>query len=361
MRRGCAALAVMVLLVGLAAPVAWAWRAYGPPAAGLPPWQAWPLSVRLALAGDALHRPTLAAGEEVVVRLPPGATAGEVVGLLWEAGVVPDPGVALTYLTYTGQTGRLQQGTFRLRGPLSPLQALQQLQDPTARLVTLQVLPGWRREEIAAMLDAGGPLSGAEFLAATQSPEGYRLPFSIPPEATLEGLLFPGTYTLGPEDDARDLVQAMLDELARNLASLYAQGFTQQGLTPYEGVILASIVQREAVHEDEMPLIASVFLNRLRRGMPLEADPTVQYALGRPGRWWPAPLSAADLAVDSPYNTYRRVGLPPTPIANPGMAALRAVAFPPQTPYLFFRAACDGSGRHVFSATYEEHLQAACP
>jgi len=139
------------------------------------------------------------------------------------------------------------------------------------------------------------------------------------------------------------------------------QGFAAQGLTPYQGLILASIVQREAVVEEEMPLIASVYLNRLHSGMPLEADPTVQYALGHPGQWWKSPLEAGDTQVESPFNTYRRSGLPPAPIANPGETALRAVAFPANTSYLFFRAACDGSGRHVFSETYQEHLQNHCP
>jgi UPF0755 protein len=117
------------------------------------------------------------------------------------------------------------------------------------------------------------------------------------------------------------------------------------------------------VVEDEMPLIASVFYNRLAVGWKLESDPTVQYALGyneAQGTWWTNPLSAADLQVDSPY-TYVYSGLPPGPIANPGLAALKAVAFPAQTPYYYFRAACDGSGRHLFAETFDEHLGNACP
>jgi UPF0755 protein len=135
-------------------------------------------------------------------------------------------------------------------------------------------------------------------------------------------------------------------------------------LNLYKGVILASIVSREAIVEDEMPLIASVFYNRLNGGEKLETDPTVQYALGyneAQGTWWTNPLSAADLLFDSPYNTYLYPGLPPGPISNPGLAALRAVAFPAQTPYKYFRAACDGSGRHLFAETFEEHLGNACP
>jgi UPF0755 protein len=141
-------------------------------------------------------------------------------------------------------------------------------------------------------------------------------------------------------------------------------GFSTQGLDLCQAVVLASIVQREAMVEEEMPIIASVFFNRLNSGAVLASDPTVQYALGynqSQGTWWTNPLSLEDLQVDSPYNTYIYAGLPPGPISNPGLAALKAVAFPAQTPYYYFRAACDGSGRHLFSETFDEHLANECP
>ena len=111
-------------------------------------------------------------------------------------------------------------------------------------------------------------------------------------------------------------------------------------------------------------MIASVFANRLKAGMRLDADPTVQYALGFDpvkGTWWKSPLNLEDLQVVSPYNTYQIQGLPPGPIANPGLSALRAVAFPAETPYYYFRAACDGSGRHTFAETFEQHQGNSCP
>jgi UPF0755 protein len=113
-----------------------------------------------------------------------------------------------------------------------------------------------------------------------------------------------------------------------------------------------------------MPLIASVFLNRLNADIKLDADPTVQYAVGynaAQATWWTNPLSFEDLQLDSPYNTYLYAGLPPGPICNPSIDALRSVAFPAQTPYYFFRAACDGSGRHLFAETFDEHVNNACP
>jgi UPF0755 protein len=129
-------------------------------------------------------------------------------------------------------------------------------------------------------------------------------------------------------------------------------------------VTIASIVQREAVVDTEMPLIASVFYNRLAIGMNLQTDPTIQYALGyntAQGTWWTNPLSMDDLKIDSPYNTYIYPGLPPGPISNPGLAALEAVAHPTDSIYYYFQAKCDGSGLHNFSETFDQHQQNYCP
>jgi len=135
------------------------------------------------------------------------------------------------------------------------------------------------------------------------------------------------------------------------------------GLTLHQAITMASIIQRETLAEDEMPVIASVFFNRLAINMPLETDPTVQYALGYDAQtdtWWKSPLTYTDLEVNSPYNTYRNQGLPPGPISNPSLAALNAAINPAETEFLFFRAKCDGSLTHNFSKTYEEHLNFGC-
>jgi len=153
-------------------------------------------------------------------------------------------------------------------------------------------------------------------------------------------------------------------EFNAHLSTDLLAGFEQQGLTLEQAVILASIVQREAMVSDEGPMIASVFYNRLAAGMKLDSDPTVQYAVGynqSQATWWTNPLSFADLETISAYNTYQNFGLPPAPISNPGLAALQAVAAPADSPYYYFRALCDGSGKHVFAVTFEEHLQNACP
>ena len=159
-----------------------------------------------------------------------------------------------------------------------------------------------------------------------------------------------------------------LDIVARNFALHITDdmraGFAAQGLDTYQAVTLASIVERESVHDEELSLIASVFINRLNVGMTLGSDPTVQYALGYDPleqTWWTNPLSLEDLKFDSPYNTYINAGLPPGPIASPSLEALQAVAFPEISPYYYFQATCDGSGYHTFAVTFEEHLANVCP
>jgi UPF0755 protein len=153
---------------------------------------------------------------------------------------------------------------------------------------------------------------------------------------------------------AGEVADLMVANFEGRLSDDLLAGFAEQALTPFEAVVLASIIEREAVVASERPLIASVFLNRLSLDIPLQADPTVQYPLGRyDDTWWKAPLSSSDLTVDSPYNTYLHGGLPPGPIASPGLASLESVAVPAQTAYLFFRAASRRLRRHLFATTFE--------
>ncbi|MGB7872793.1 MAG: endolytic transglycosylase MltG, partial [Anaerolineales bacterium] len=236
-------------------------------------------------------------------------------------------------------------------------------QDATPKQVSFVILPGWRIEEIADSLATSGlSITSDEFLAAARSaPPGLDY---LPASASTEGFLYPDIYILPRTITAEELVDEFLRNFSLHLTLDLREGFTRQGLEVYQAVTLASIVQREAIVADERAQIASVFLNRLKADMKLDTDPTVQYALGydaSKGTWWTNPLSAVDLQIDSPYNTYLYTGLPPGPIANPSLSALRAVAFPAETPYYFFRARCDGSGLHVFSVTFEEHLQNGCP
>jgi UPF0755 protein len=266
------------------------------------------------------------------------------------------------YLQYRGLDTQLEAGRSEVSGAMSIVELADTLQQARDSRYAITIPEGWRLEEIAEELGQAGLAFGTDdFLEAARRPPPS---WADAPEnaGSLEGFIFPDTYQLDPDMAAGEVLDMMLANLEARLSEDLITGFSAQGLNPFEAFTLASIVEREAALPAERPLIASVFLNRLRLGIPLQADPTVQYAVGRqPNGWWKAPLTADDLRVDSRYNTYIYSGLPPGPIANPGLASLESVAFPAETAYLFFRATCDGSGRHLFATTLEEHVANACP
>jgi UPF0755 protein len=270
-----------------------------------------------------------------------------------------------SYLQYSGLDTSLKSGDFSLSPSKTPLEIAAEMQSSISPNVTLTILPGWRREEVANALPSSGlNITPEEFMQATSTkPEGYSFS-NCEPNSPVEGFFMPGSYTVPRETTLIELLPQILMNFEAHVSPEMKNGFDNQGLDVCQAVTLASIVQREAMVEDEMPLIASVFYNRLNNGSTLSSDPTVQYALGyndEQGTWWTNPLSLQDLGVDSPYNTYIYNGLPPGPISNPGTTALEAVAFPAQTQYYYFRSACDGSGRHQFAKTFDEHVANECP
>jgi len=272
-----------------------------------------------------------------------------------------------TYLVYSGLDRKIQSGTFTLKPELNSIEIAHTIADPEARDIAFYIYPGWRLEEIAESIDLSGfEFSGKEFLAyAFAPPDSIHAQLQLPAQASLEGYLYPGEYSLEPNIDLESTIEVFLANFRAHMQSeeLLA-GISAQQLTFHEALTLASIIERETRADEEKATIASVFYNRLAEGMRLQTDPTVQYALGFDEieqTWWKTQLTEADMQVDSPYNTYLYAGLPPGPIANPSLASLEAVAYPAQTPYFYFRAKCDGSGTHAFSVTYEEHLNNACP
>ena len=338
---------------------------YGPPRQGIELIERTYLSAQLYTHAADLTAPRdpQSAPQDFEIEL--GSTPLVIATGLQENGLIPDPGAFIAYLRYAGLDTTLQAGSYRLSRSQTPVEIAAALQDATPKEVDFSVLPGWRIEEIAAVL----PTSGLEFtpeafLAATKNlPAAYSFLRDVQAGGSLEGFLAPGNYKIPREASVQQFLNTLLAGFDSQLNPDLLSGLERQGLNLYQAVTLASIVEREAVVAAEMPTIASVFFNRLAIGIPLEADSTVQYALGyndRQKTWWTNPLSSQDLQEDSPYNSYRYPSLPPAPIANPSADALIAVAFPAQTPYYYFRAACDGSGRHLFAITFEEHLQNAC-
>jgi UPF0755 protein len=316
---------------------------------------------------EALREPA-GSGADVPFLIPTGSSADSVAADLSEAGLLDNPELFLNYLIFYGMDSRLQAGQYTLNGNLSVPQLAEAITEGSAQDVTVSFLKGMRIEEMADSLAVLSPaeIDAAEFLALARRERPidlstYSFLNSLDGNKTLEGYLFPGAYRVPHDADAQFLVEKMLRNFDSQVTPAMRQAYGAQGLTLAEAVTLASIVERETPVDEERPRIASVYTNRIREGMPLQADPTVQYAIGfqaEKQNWWKAPLFFSDLEVEHPYNTYRIPGLPPGPIANPGLASLQAIADPEESDFLFFVLDCksDPPGRHIFSRTYEEHL-----
>jgi UPF0755 protein len=340
--------------------------AFGSPKPTLDPLQKVRFSLQLLYLSDQLLESADPAGDAVPFGIELGESPIAIAARLESTGIIPYADAFITYLKYSGLDTSLQAGDYSLSPSATAVELAHILQDATPSEVTLSILPGWRMEEITATLPTSGlEITRDKFLAAANSPtQAGLLSIEFPAEGSLEGFLSPGSYRIPRQTSADQLIRILLEAFISGLTVDILDGFQAQGLDVFQAVTLASIVEREAVVAEEMPMIASVFLNRLAIGMALEADSTVQYARGfnqEQNTWWTNPLSNRDLQFDSPYNTYLYSGLPPGPIANPGRRALRAMAFPAQSPYYYFRATCDGSGKHTFSETFDEHLSKACP
>jgi UPF0755 protein len=366
MRRLIVIFIVLIILAGLYISFIYvpsrATRIYGRPAAWLTLPQRVQYSALLLWYDGLLTRPLDPSGTEQSFTIEMGELVDSVANHLESVGLIRDAESFRTYLVYSGLDTSIQAGDYQLSTAMSPIDIAHELQDATPEEVTFVVLPGWRMEEIAASLSTSGlAITTEEFLSAAQAPL-QEFDFLRGAETT-EGFLYPDSYILPRETTAAELVNELVRNFGLRLSLDIKNGFKKQGLTVYQAVTLASMVEREAVQEEEQPLIASVYLNRLRIGMKLDADPTVQYAIGYnilQQTWWTNPLNLLDLQLNSPYNTYIYEGLPPAPISNPDLSALRAVAFPEETTYYFFRAKCNDSGFHEFAETFDEHLENAC-
>lgn len=300
----------------------------------------------------------------VTITVEEGDSAQDIGKRLEEEGVIQSSRLFRVLAAFTGVEHDLVAGEYEFDRGMATMQVITRLHRGLTAPLVVTIPEGLRKEEIADLLERKGIVSAQEFRDAL-SARVYDASFldRLPSGAGLEGYLFPATYGFSRQVTGRDVVAEMLRAFDEQVVSaLPAEDAI--GLTVHQTVTLASIVEREAVVPAERPIIASVFLNRLQIGLPLQADPTVQYALGNDSAsveefgYWKEGLTRADLAVDSPYNTYVTVGLPPGPIANPGLDSIQAVARPARTNYLFFVAQEDGS--HVFAETLAEHIRNVC-
>jgi UPF0755 protein len=287
---------------------------------------------------------------EIFVDLPAGAGVSGIGSRLAAAGVVSDPLTFRIAAKLSGAERRLQAGEYRFDRPASPMEVVGRLSrgDVFTRAVTFR--EGLTIREMAAVFEATGLGSADAFARAAAA--GERASAFDPSAETLEGYLFPDTYALPRQVRPEQLVGLMVAGFIQVFdADLQAKA-AALGMSVREAVTLASLVEKETAEPAERPLVAAVYHNRLRRGMPLQCDPTVIFALMRAGRW-DGNLTRANLQIDSPYNTYRYPGLPPGPIASPGRASLDAAVGPADVSYLYFVSRNDGT--HAFATTLAEH------
>ena len=288
-----------------------------------------------------------------IVTIDPGSGTQTIVGRLAEAGVVDHPLVLKIYLRLTGRGGNLKAGDYKFPSPISPLQAVEKIRRGEVDLERVTIPEGFNRFDIAETLSAKtGKATPEEFLRLME----YQTPIEqiAPAARNLEGYLFPDTYNYNSKTTPDDLIRAMVDRFQEVFATDWSARASRVGLTVHQVVTLASIIEKEAKVPDERPHMASVFFNRLKRGMPLASDPTFIYAAILAGDYDGNPNQMRYRDRYSPYNTYLVSGLPPGPIASPGRASLEAVLNPDDTDDLYF-VVNGTAGRHKFSRTAAEH------
>jgi UPF0755 protein len=298
-----------------------------------------------------------------VVTISQGATANDIGAQLQQRGLVRSSLAFRFAADQAGVGSTLAAGDYELSKSMSTPEIIEVLAKGEVKRGLVATIPeGWRSEQIADRLEASGFAHRADFLQAVATPQSVPgvdvLPQPAPPR--LEGYLFPETYEVPQPVSGNRAADLMVRMFSQRVGEALKTP-SESGLTPQQVITLASIVEREAKVPSERATIASVYLNRLSKNMPLQADPTVQYAVAtRDGpaaaayNYW-RDLTPNDLQIASPYNTYLNTGLPPAPICNPGEASIKAVLQPAKTDYLYFVANPDGSGTHLFARTLDEH------
>ena len=338
---------------------------FGSPAENLTPIQRWTYSFYLVINENQLTMPKSLDQTKTTFNIPSGASVTSVAMSLEQSGLIPNWEAFRHYVIYKGIDTQIKAGNFQLSPSMTAIEISNAIQSTFTNEVPFYIYPGWRAEEIAAALPSSGiEVSPEEFLALVKNTVGLNLPPNLQGVLSLEGFLYPGNYVINRRISPQDLVLTFVQRFNESVSAEVQAQLLDNGLSFRQAMVMASIIQRETFDDSERAMMASVFYNRLKAGMSLETDPTVQYALGYSdawGGWWKTPLEASDLSMQSRYNTYLIAGLPDFPISNPDLPSILAVAQPEISSYYYFRAKCDGSGSHVFSETYEEHLANACP
>jgi UPF0755 protein len=301
-----------------------------------------------------LRTPYYGAGApEVFVDIPRGASSAAIAAMLSDAGILRHRLPFILHLRMSGAGRRLQAGEYRFDSPATPVEIADKLIRGDVFFFSVTIPEGMTARETIAWIARSGLGDLREMENALGRTEWIR---ELDSEARdLEGYLFPETYRFSRHVTSEHILRAMVERFREVLGKLVAELPPAQGWSISDIVTLASMVEKETNVEAERRLVASVLTNRLEKGMPLACDPTLIYALKLAGKY-DGNLRKADLAMDSPYNTYIHPGLPPSPIANPGTESLRAALAPPRTDYLFFVSR--NNGTHEFSRDFESHSRA---
>jgi UPF0755 protein len=296
-------------------------------------------------------------GAAVKVVVNPGMTAAQIGTLLQERGVIESSAEFVDLVKARGSESALLPGIYQFYEDQKLLEVVDMLEQgkgsPSFRLT---IPEGMAASQVGALLSDEGTIDGADYLELSGKPDKFRVPKvgeTTPEVKTLEGLLFPSTYYLLEGDGATELIGAQLAAFAAQTASLPWEKAKALGLTPYQIVIVASLIEKEVSIAEERAKVAAVIYNRLKADMTLGIDATVRYAVDK----WTGALTTEDLETNSPYNTRKVKGLPPAPIANPGVAALQAALEPAAVDYLYY-VLSDKEGHHFFTASYDEFLEA---
>ncbi|HEY8529088.1 MAG TPA: endolytic transglycosylase MltG [Paenibacillaceae bacterium] len=328
------------------------------------------LGLVLVSAGGVLYyvwnglRPPAPGGEPVRVTVERGMRAQQVAELLEQHGLIRDAWLFGAWLKWKGEGSRFQAGIYEFVPGTSREEIVRKLNvgETVAPATFRFTIPeGLTIRQMADRLEKAGAVSADEFLRAARDLSRFaefEWVRAIPADAgiiePLEGYLFPETYEMRTGSTAEDIIRRMLAELDRKLGSLpedWMETMEERGLTLHELLTIASLIEREVAVDKERPLVSSVIANRLEKGMPLQIDATIQYVLDEPKER----LLEEDLKVESPYNTYLNKGLPPGPIAAPGLKSIEAALYPADTDYLYYVTKKDGSGEHLFASTLSQH------
>ncbi len=302
----------------------------------------------------------------VTVKIAPGESASDIAKTLRESGAISSERRFKMLVSLLKYDNALTPGLYDIPIGIPTMEIVERIHIGNTGGITITIPEGLQLNEIAVRIAETGLLSQEEFVKATLHSENWKgtLAENRPQGTGLEGYLFPSTYRFSQSATSDDIVRAILlrfdEQWLVNSDRLITLNRSER--TMHDVLTIASIIERETALESERSVVASVFWNRLESGIRLEADPTVQYALAqeplnvKKNGYWKKELTLEDLAISSKFNTYKVNGLPPTPIASPGVASIDAALNPSQTTYLFFVARNDDSGAHEFAETYEQHL-----